>query len=109
MTAVALRDHDAPPPAALAQRVEAALREFGGADAGTHPPYSAEACITACEALLGRLLGEGCATRAAATDLLAADALVTYAFEAASTEPARLEERARDAMARLAALAHGQP
>jgi hypothetical protein len=109
VTPAASRDHDAPPPAGLADRVQAALREFGGAGAGAGAPYSPESCITACEALLDRLLRAGCATRAAATDLLVADALVTYAFEAASTEPARLEERARDAMARLSALAHEHP
>jgi hypothetical protein len=51
------------------------------------------------------LLGDGCLTRASALDLLAVDAIVTYAFEAAADEPGRLERRASDALARIAALA----
>jgi hypothetical protein len=38
-------------------------------------------------------------------ELLAADALVTYAFEAAADAPTLLSERARQAMMRIAALA----
>ena len=58
------------------------------------------------EALLVRVLTGGCAARSAAPDLLAADALVTYAFEAAAESgeetAASIEERAAAAMRRVA-------
>ena len=38
--------------------------------------------------MLRALLRDDCATRASALDLLAADALATYAFEAAAESPA---------------------
>jgi len=43
--------------------------------------------------------------REAALDLLAADACVTWAFEAAADEPGTLAQRAEDAMRRITALA----
>jgi hypothetical protein len=63
-----------------------------------------EACLEAGEELLDALLASGSTSRASALDLLAIDALVTYAFQAAADDPARLEERAAQAMARIAAL-----
>jgi hypothetical protein len=57
------------------------------------------------EAAMEALLVEGCLTRQSALDLLAIDALVTYAFETAADEPVSLEERAGRALARIAALA----
>ncbi len=63
-----------------------------------------EACLDAGERLLDALLTAGSTSRATALDLLAVDALVTYAFQAAADDPARLEERAARAMARIAAL-----
>jgi hypothetical protein len=50
------------------------------------------------------LLASGSTSRATALDLLAVDALVTYAFQAGADDPARLEERAARAMARIALL-----
>ncbi len=89
------------PPPALAARLREALT--GVSDAADESV--AERCLAAGERLLAGLLARDCGSRDAALDLLAADALVTYAFEAASTEPARLEERARRAMTNLAAVA----
>jgi hypothetical protein len=43
--------------------------------------------------------------RAAALDLLAADACVTWALEAAADEPGTLAQRAEDAMRRITQLA----
>ena len=63
-----------------------------------------EACLEAGERLLDALLTSGSTSRATALDLLAVDALVTYAFQAAADDPARLEQRAARAMARIAAL-----
>ena len=107
MTAPALRwleARDPAPPPALAARLREALEAVSDSAA----EGVAERCLIAGERLLAGLLARDCARRDAALDLLAADALVTYAFEAASTEPARLEERATRAMRNLAALAeHG--
>jgi hypothetical protein len=61
--------------------------------------------MDASEAAMERLLVDGCLTRESALDLLAVDALITYAFEAAADEPSSLEERAGQALARIAALA----
>ncbi|HET9796682.1 MAG TPA: hypothetical protein VFP90_01775 [Gemmatimonadaceae bacterium] len=91
------------PPAALRARIDAAL---GGAlhDEGDVPAV----CLAAGERLVREIIRENATSRASALDLLAADALVTYAFEAASEDPAELERRAADAMARISAIA-GEP
>jgi hypothetical protein len=92
-----------PPPPALESRLRAEL--------GASPPQRAGeaslAYVDAAAALLARLLDGGCTSRETALDLLTADALVTYAFEAASEDPDALDARARDAMTRISALAAG--
>jgi len=65
----------------------------------------AAALISAGEAAMVAVLRGGCLTRDAALDLLAVDALVTYAFEAAADEPEALETLSSDALMRIAALA----
>lgn len=90
-----------PPPAPLRAHIEAALGDGLRDDAMKAP----ERCLAAAEAILAELVARADARRESALSLLAADALVTYAFEAASAEAAGLDVRARDAMARLAALA----
>lgn len=98
------------PPVSLAARLRAILAERGAERRAAGAPDQpeepiADALVATAEWLLARLLGDGGLTRrSAALDLLAADALVTYAFEAASDDPERLEERAARAMASLAAL-----
>ena len=57
------------------------------------------------ERLLGAAIAADPMTRAQALDVLGADALVTYAFEAAADEPGQLAEWADAAMRRIAALA----
>ncbi|HEY7878923.1 MAG TPA: hypothetical protein VIC55_11880 [Gemmatimonadaceae bacterium] len=64
-----------------------------------------EESLAAAERLLARALATGCRERAQAVVLLAADALVTYAFEAAAEEPDKLGERAAAAVRRLSRLA----
>jgi uncharacterized membrane protein len=90
-----------PAPPALLDRVRTALGGDLDSDAGA----SFEVCLAAAERLLVSILAEGSATRRHAVDLLAVDALVTYAFEAASSDAERLPVRAGGALARLAALA----
>jgi len=63
------------------------------------------ALLASAESAMTSLLGDGCLTRESALDLLAVDALITYAFEAAADEPDRLEERSEQALAAIAALA----
>jgi hypothetical protein len=98
MTHARWRDAVTPaPPPALAAAVEAQLE----AD-----PITPEAYLEAAERLLAALLKQGCVSRENALDLLVADALVTYAFEAASNEsPAQIIELGTRAMERIAAFA----
>jgi hypothetical protein len=88
------------PPEALRARIDAAL----GADLQAETDDAAETLLTAGERLVRSLLVENATSRESAIDLLAADALVTYAFEAASEHPGDLSRRAAAAMARIAAL-----
>ena len=92
---------EAPPPA-LAANIEHALRAVGGRDPISEA--SPEMLLLAAERVFERMLGVGCLARSSALQLLVVDALVTYAFERASDDPERLEERAERAMIALAAL-----
>jgi hypothetical protein len=92
------------PPPALARRMRDALDSYhrsAGAVSGETP----ESYLAAGERLLAQLLSGDCTSRDCALDLLAADALVTYAFELAANDPSLIGERAQQATARLAALA----
>ena len=89
------------PPARLRARIDVALGDALEDDATD----AAMVCLRAGEQLASELLVENATSRDSALDLLAADALVTYAFEAASEEPGELAARSRAAMARIAALA----
>lgn len=64
-----------------------------------------EPLMLACDGALERVLRAGATTRDAAGDLLAADAFVTWAFEAAADEPELISSRADDAMRRISARA----
>jgi hypothetical protein len=89
------------PPDRLRARIDDAL-----GDAAHHAAAAAtNVNVAAAESLLRDLLTRPSAGRESALDLLTVDALVTYAFEAASTDPSSLVARADDAMRRLAALA----
>lgn len=68
-----------------------------------------ELCLAAGARLLETVLREDEACRDYALDLLAADALVTYAFEAASEDASSLSERAARAMTHIAALGVAAP
>lgn len=89
-------------PPAIVARIDAALVETA---AGSSPDPVVDDCLRAAEGILARLLADGATNRSAALDLLTADALATYAFEAASENPDALVGQARAAMARLSALA----
>jgi hypothetical protein len=74
-----------------------------------HPEWEAmprqHALLLASEILMREVLAAAPKERQAALDLLAGDACVTYAFEAAADEPASLGALADDAMQRIARLA----
>jgi hypothetical protein len=89
-------------PLALRTRVLEVMK----ADAGAKSEPVAEALMRAGEQLLAAAVtprnGDA---RSAALDLLAADACVTWAFEAGADEPGTLAARAEDAMRRIASVA----
>jgi hypothetical protein len=84
----------------LRARIDAAL----GSDLHADSDDLSETLLGAGERLVRGLLEVDATSRDSALDLLAADALVTYAFEAASERPADLARRAAVAMARIARL-----
>ena len=88
------------PPPALGAHIRAALGEATSANADG----VGDVCLAAAERLVGGLLAGDCTSRDCALDLLTADALVTYAFEAAEQSPSELVPRASAAMRRIAAL-----
>ena len=59
--------------------------------------------MNACDGALVRVLESGAAGREMARELLAADAFVTYAFEAAANDPSTIAARADAAMRRISA------
>ena len=89
------------PPSPLAERLHGAL----GERLNDRSTDAYEAVLETAERLLSDLISLGCAQRARALDLLAVDALVTYAFEAAAESPETLAERATGAMSAIATLA----
>ena len=88
-------------PHALVERVRELL--------AAHPEWErlprVDAFIEASELLLRRVLEGGAIARANALDLLAADACVTWAFEAAADDPANIAAHAERAAARIAGIA----
>lgn len=95
-------------PEALVSRIEAAIEAVGGGSGGRSlATVSPETFLLAAERLFERKLRSGCVERASALELLVVDALVTYAFERASDDPERIEERAHRAMLALAAFGTG--
>jgi hypothetical protein len=92
-----LADRTPAPPARLARRIEQALGERVHGDVASAP----ELCVDAAADLLRDLLVRSATGRESALELLAVDALVTYAFEAAATHPETLMTTAASAMKRL--------
>jgi hypothetical protein len=86
-----------------------ALRARLGELVDAHPEWETlalpEALLAAGEQLLRGVLAAPARRRETAVDLLAADACVTYAFEAAADQPDRLVALAEHSMKRIAQLA----
>jgi hypothetical protein len=95
-----LRRRRPAPPDALRLRVKAQLGGYLSRDVR----YAADVFLAAAERLVQTLASADCTTRESALDLLTADALVTYAFEAAGEAPATLSARASEAMTRIASI-----
>lgn len=102
MTTVAdwLVQREPAPPEALLRR----LLETLGSDAPRASGDAAQVCLAAGERLVTAVLQDDDGSRDDALDLLAADALVTYAFEAASATPDELSAHAARAMTSIASL-----
>jgi hypothetical protein len=96
---LASRQPEAPP--ALTARVRALLES----NAQWEKLSRVDAFIEASEQLLRRVLEGGEVARANALDLLAADACVTWAFEAAADDPVSIAGRAERATNGIAAIA----
>jgi hypothetical protein len=94
-----LRTRTPPPPDGLAARIASMTAAHGSS---TRLSLS---LLASAESAMTALLGDGCLTRESALDLLAVDALITYAFEAAADDPEQLEECAGRALATIATLA----
>lgn len=92
---------DPAPPAALADALRAEL----GAELDLPIANAPGALLEAGERVLERVLKAEPQTPAVAPDLLLADALVTYAFEAVAESAADADRLAQEAMARLGGLA----
>ncbi|MEO7456649.1 MAG: hypothetical protein ABIY52_10335 [Gemmatimonadaceae bacterium] len=100
-----LRARPLQPPETLSARIATVL----GAAQHESSDALADVCLDAAERLVADLLRSGSTSRDTALDLLTADALVTYAFEAASDRPETIAARAEAAMVRIAALGAVQP
>lgn len=92
------------PPEALAARIRAALAPvlYQPVEAGRGRAH--DELLAAAAALLSAAPGSESQERSAARDLLAADALVTYAFEIAAEEPDTIDALAESAMRYFGAL-----
>ncbi len=99
-----LSQHDPMQPTALRER----LQELLAADAGRPAAQVPEVFIAVGKRLLEQIVSaHEPGDRSNAADLLAVDALVTYAFQAAAELPAELDEKAGNAMTLLAGLSLG--
>ena len=94
-----LESRTPPPPPELAARIRTLTARWSDRE-----PV-AEVLLDAAHDAMRTLLHDGCLTRTSGLELLAVDALVTYAFEVAADEPARIEACAHEALAKIAALA----
>jgi hypothetical protein len=94
-----LRQREPEPPPVLARRIAEFAAPFDAQERD-----AADGCLAAATSALGRVLGAQAGSRDSAVDLLAVDALVTYAFEAAAASPDRIPPLGREAMLGLSSL-----
>lgn len=96
-----LADREPSPPRVLRERVEALALAVPHDPAGD----TSASLLAAAEAALQRIVRRGDGDRATALDLLAVDALVTYALESAGERPEAIPELSERAMLRLSRVA----
>jgi hypothetical protein len=96
--------HAEQPPLVLRERLDVILHSDAAAAGASIP----DALLDSGVHLLSEILRHGSAQRDAALDLLTADALVTYAFEAAADDPASLDARAAAAMRQISLVVDGR-
>jgi hypothetical protein len=94
-------------PRALLERLHALLPEQPGVGTAPDDAVQPEVLIRTATDVVARLLRERATTRDSALDLLVADALATYAFEAQADDPDALDARCAWAMRHLSAIADG--
>ena len=87
------------------ENLTARLRQALGTSLAMDRSETVVRCLEAVDALLASLRDDPEAGRERALDLLAADALMTYAFEAAAEDPLTLAEVAAGAMWRVGEVA----
>lgn len=95
-----LESRTPPPPDRLRSRILVALGDARERDVRD----TEQVCLDAAERVLSRLFADGTGSRHEAADLLAADALVTYALEFAAEMPRAFAERATQALERFGRL-----
>ena len=93
------------PPDALEKRIRAALGAALDHDVLEGAGRTHDELLAAAASLLSAAPGSDAEERRAARDLLAADALVTYAFELAAEDPDAIDWLAESAMRAFGALA----
>lgn len=100
-----LASRSPPPPPRLAARLAAAVPLSAGSDSGE----LSGSLIAAATSILREAIAESSEERngAVALDLLAADALITYAVEAAAEDCERFAARTDEMIARISAVAAG--
>jgi hypothetical protein len=89
---------------ALSERMRIALDSVDAAGGVVE-----DRALSAALHLAGEVLRESGGTRTTAISLLAADALMTYAFEAAADAPDRIDALAEAAISRISSAAAGSP
>ena len=99
-----LESRTPPPPEMLRSRIMSALGDARDRDVAD----TERTCLEAAERVLTGLFGDGTGERCEAADLLAADALVTYALEFAADAPDGFAERATRAIERFGQLHAGR-
>lgn len=97
-----LRERTPAPPDRLLARIQERL----GGRREQDVSRATQVCLDAAEELLCELTARPAIGRDAALDLLAVDALTTYAFEAATADAASLDAVALSAMTRFGGCVH---
>lgn len=94
-----IAEREPPPPPRLRERLVELLHTH------VRGEVTPEALVRASGEVLAQLVRDGETARASALELLAADALATYAFESQSDDPDALEARCAWAMRHLSVVA----